>query len=260
MRGPPPFATLYNGPQAARRWRGLPGARGAARSRPRVALVCAALGPPRRNTRRGVPKPSKVCEKNAARRGSACRPAPGGRASRCPPWRLFRPRSYPPPSPPASVAGGGRGRFWLPSPGGGARSTRLQGAGGVRPLPAGCSLGLSPRSVFSLPPPAISLAGQLFPLRLGWLLSFLLSAWRPAVGGPRRPCGRQWYTEGAKDGGNERRPERPRREALPPARGLVPCASSYAIEPLRPCRISGSNANTPALGNGRKGTAARREL
>ena len=64
MRGPPPFATLYNGPQAARRWRGLPGARGAARSRPRVALVCAALGPPRRNARRGVPKPSKVCAKN----------------------------------------------------------------------------------------------------------------------------------------------------------------------------------------------------
>ena len=64
VRGPPPFATLYNGPQAARRWRGLPGARGAARSRPRVALVCAALGPPRRNARRGVPKPSKVCAKN----------------------------------------------------------------------------------------------------------------------------------------------------------------------------------------------------
>lgn len=105
--------------------------------------------------------------KKSALRGSACRPAPGGRASRCPPWRVLRPRSYPPPSPPASVAGGCRGRFWLPSPGGGARSTRLQGAGGVRPLPAGCSLGLSPRSVFSLPPPAISLAGQLFPLRLG---------------------------------------------------------------------------------------------
>ena len=76
VRGPPPFATLYNGPQAARRWRGLPGARGAARARPRVALVCAALGPPRRNTRRGVPKPSKVCEKNAARRVQRAAPAP----------------------------------------------------------------------------------------------------------------------------------------------------------------------------------------
>lgn len=197
VRGPPPFATLYNGPQAARRWRGLPGARGAARSRPRVALVCAALGPPRRNARRGVPKPSKVCEKNAARRGQRAALPPLGARVPLPPWRLFRPRAYPPPSPPASVAGGGRGRFWLPSPGGGARSTRRQGAGGVRPLPACCSFGPSPRPVFSLPPPASSLAGRLFPLRLGWLLSFLLSAWRPAVGGPRRPCGRQWYTESA---------------------------------------------------------------
>lgn len=51
------------------------------------------------------------------------------------------------------------------------------------------------------------------------------------LGGPRRPCGRQWYTEGAEDGENERRPERPRREALPPARGLVPCATSFAIDP-----------------------------
>lgn len=138
----------------------------------------------------GCPNPPRYAQKIRTA-GVSVPPGPGwGRASRCPPWRVLRPRSYPPPSPPASVAGGGRGRFWLPSPGGGARSTRMQGAGGVRPLPACCSLGPSPRPVFSLPPPAFSLAGRLFPLRLGCLLSFLLSAWRPAVGGPRRPCGR----------------------------------------------------------------------
>lgn len=217
MRGPPPFATLYNGPQAARRWRGLPGARGAARARPRVALVCAALGPPRRNARRGVPKPSKVCEKNAARRGQRAALPPLGARVPLPPWRLFRPRAYPPPSPPASVAGGGRGRFWLPSPGGGARSTRMQGAGGVRPLPAGCSLGPSPRPVFSLPPPAFSLAGRLFPLRLGCLLSFLLSAWRPAVGGPRRPCGRPGIQKVLRMGRtNDRRRDRAGKPYRPP--------------------------------------------
>ena len=67
--------------------------------------------------------------------------------------------------------------------------------------------------------------------RAGKIARAPFSAWRPAVGGPRRPCGRQWYTEGAEDGENERRTERPRREALPPARGLVPCATSFAIDP-----------------------------
>ena len=262
MRGPPPFATLYNGPQAARRWRGLPGARGAARARPRVALVCAALGPPRRNTRRGVPKPSKVCEKNAARRGSACRPAPrgGGRASRCPPWRLFRPRAYPPPSPPASVAGGGRGRFWLPSPGGGARSRGSRGREGfARSRPSRALWRLCPLVFFSRP--LLPRAGPgLSPLRspLVVVVPALCMAARRGRAAPPLRAAR--YTEGAEDGGNERRPERPRREALPPARGLVPCAPSFAIEPLRPYRISGSTANTPAPGNDRKGTAAQREL
>ncbi len=217
MRGPPPFATLYNGPQAARRWRGLPGARGAARARPRVALVCAALGPPRRNARRGVPKPSKVCEKNAARRGSACRPAPGGRASRCPPWRLFRPRAYPPPSPPASVAGGGRGRFWLPSPGGGARSTRMQGAGGVRPLPACCSLGPSPRPVFFSPAPCILAGGPAFSLSpwLALVVPALCMAARRGRAAPPLRAAR--YTEGAEDGGtNDRRRDRAGKPYRPP--------------------------------------------
>ena len=51
--------------------------------------------------------------------------------------------------------------------------------------------------------------------------------WRPAP--PFRAA--RWYTEGVEDGENERRTERPRREALPPARGLVPCATSFAIDP-----------------------------
>ena len=47
---------------------------------------------------------------------------------------------------------------------------------------------------------------------------------------------------------------------FPPVLGLVPCASSFAIEPLRPYRKSDRTANTPAPGNGRKGTAAQRGL
>ena len=39
--------------------RALPGARGAARARPRVALVCGPRGPPRRNARRGCPHPPR---------------------------------------------------------------------------------------------------------------------------------------------------------------------------------------------------------
>ena len=190
MRGPPPFATLYNGPQAARRWRGLPGARGAARARPRVALVCAALGPPRRNTRRGVPKPSKVCAKNPHCGGQrAARPRLGPRVP-LPPLAGFAPACL-------SAAIPSRLGCWWWSWAVLASLPRRRGplheiAGGGRGSPApGLVLpwAFSPPG-FSLPPPAISLAGQLFPIRLGWLLSFLLSAWRPAVGGPRRPCGR----------------------------------------------------------------------
>ena len=189
MRGPPPFATLYNGPQAARRWRGLPGARGAARARPRVALVCAALGPPRRNARRGVPKPSKVCAKNPHCGGQRAARPPGPRVP-LPPLAGFAPACL-------SAAIPSRLGCWWWSWAVLASLPRRRGplheiAGGGRGSPAPGLLfpwAFSPLG-FSLPPPAISLAGQLFLFRLGWLLSFLLSAWRPAVGGPRRPCGR----------------------------------------------------------------------
>ena len=162
VRGPPPFATLYNGPQAARRWRGLPGARGAARSRPRVALVCAALGPPRRNARRGCPNPPRYAKK-MPHGGSSGPPRPLGPRVPLAPWRLFRPRAYPPPSPPASVAGGGRGRFWLPSPGGGARSRGSRGREGfARSRPSRALWRLCPL-VFFLPPPAPSCGPRAFP-------------------------------------------------------------------------------------------------
>ena len=162
VRGPPPFATLYNGPQAARRWRGLPGARGAARSRPRVALVCAALGPPRRNARRGVPKPSKVCEKNAARRVQRAAPAPWA-ARPVGPLAAFSPAGLSAAIPSrlgcwwwswAVLASLPRRRGPLP---------RKQGAGGVRPLPAlPRPLAFVPARFF-LPPPASSCGPRAFP-------------------------------------------------------------------------------------------------
>lgn len=219
MRGPPPFATLYNGPHSgpAVAWLagGPRGREGAPPCGPRLrrawapAPQCAAGGA---HTLQGMRKKCRTA-------GVSVPPGPsrGGPRVPLPPWRLFRPRACPPPSPPASVAGGGRGRFWLPSPGGGARSTRMQGAGGDRPLPACCSFGPSPRPVFSLPPPAFSLAGRLFPLRLGWLLSFLLSAWRPAVGGPRRPCGRPGIQKVLRMGRtNDRRRDRAGKPYRPP--------------------------------------------
>lgn len=219
MRGPPPFATLYNGPQAARRWRGLPGARGAARSRPRVALVCAALGPPRRNARRGCPNPPRYAKK-CRTAGVSVPPGPGGPRVPLPPLAAFSPAGL------SAAIPSRLGCWWwswavlasLPR----RRGPLHENAGGGRGSPAPGLLlprAFSPLGFF-LPPPAFSLAGRLFPLRLGCLLPFLLSAWRPAVGGPRRPCGRQWYTEGAEDGENERRPERPRRGNHPTAFSL----------------------------------------
>lgn len=116
---------------------GSSGARrgGGGGSPPRRGPAPRPRGPPRRNARRGVPAPSKVCAKKSALRGAACRPAPrgGGRAARCPPWRFLRPRAYPPPSPPAVSAGGGRGRLWLPPP---AAGPAPEEAGGGRGSPA----------------------------------------------------------------------------------------------------------------------------
>lgn len=259
MRGPPPFGGLYNGPQAARRWRGLPGARGAARARPRVALVCAALGPPRRNARRGVPKPSKVCAKNPHCGGQrAARPRLGPRVP-LPPLAGFAPAVL------SAAIPSRLGCWWLswavlaslPR----RRGPLHENAGGGRGSPAPGLLlprAFSPPGFFS-PAPCILAGGPAFSP------SPWLSLVVPALGMAARrgraapPLRAALYTEGAEDGENERRTERPRREALPPARGLVPCASSYAIDTVSPYRISGRTANTPALGNGRKGTAAQRE-
>lgn len=100
-------------------------------------------------------------------------------------------------------------------------------------------------------------------------------------GNSDRPFGRQWYTECAPQFA-ERRSAQPATKARTkpvPRRGLdsrskagktaqgtlyalpgmVPCATSFAIEPLRPYRKSGRTANTPAQDSGRKGNAAHSE-
>ena len=238
--------------------RGLPGARGAARARPRVALVCAALGPPRRNTRRGVPKPSKVCAKNPHCAPPRVPP---------PPWGALGPvawlggfcarvpiRRHPLPPRLLVVVVGGSG-FPPPAAGPAPRDCRgREGFARSRPV---VPLGFLPARFFS-PAPCNLAGGPAFSLSpwLALVVPALCMAARRGRAAPPLRAAR--YTEGAEDGENERRTERPRRGRCTPARGLVPCATSFAIEPLRPCRISGSTANIPAPGNGRKGTAAQR--
>lgn len=216
MRGPPPFATLYNGPQAARRWRGLPGARGAARSRPRVALVCAALGPPRRNARRGVPKPSKVCAKNphcggqrAARPRGAARPvAPlGGFCARGPI------RRHPLPPRLLVVVMGGSG---FPPPAAGPAPRECRGREGfARSRPVAHS-GLLPARFFS-PAPCILAGGPAFSPSpwLALVVPALCMAARRGRAAPPLRAAR--YTEGAEDGGtNEGRRDRAGKPYRPP--------------------------------------------
>lgn len=228
--------------------RGLPGARGAARARPRVALVCAPRGPPRRIARRVCPHPPwcarlgpgplrpslpgpwalgpgspapfsplrpRRCARALGRWGPASVGVSGGRA-RCggaglpPPWlarasrspllcglprggsvalvccaRAARPsrraRVLPPP-----LSGGPVGPLGAPPgplvpasapPGGGARGLRAALIGRVAP------------------PPGFGSVGPV-PLRLPLRVSVGLCRLAGLIG-PRRPCGRQSYTESA---------------------------------------------------------------
>lgn len=187
VRGPPPFAPRYNGPKG-RRLRALPGARGAARSRPRVAPVCGPRGAPRRNARRVSPHPPRNAKKmpHGGSSGPPC-PLAGARVPLAP-WRLFRPPGNGAHFPLASMRCSG---FWLPwlhplarLPG----SRECRGQGDC-PLWGPASLGLVPRSVVL--PPA-------FP----WPS---VSPFRRAVGGcrPLPPHGaRPWAAPAARAGGN----------------------------------------------------------
>ena len=204
VRGPPPFATLYNGPQAARRWRGLPGARGAARARPRVALVCAALGPPRRNTRRGVPKPSKVCAKNPHCAPPRVPP---------PPWGALGPvawlggfcarvpiRRHPLPPRLLVVVVGGSG---FPPPAAGPAPRDCRGREGFARSRPGAPLGLLPARFFS--PAPCNLAGGPAFSHSPWLAlvvpALCMAARRGRAAPPLRAAR---YTASAEDGENER--------------------------------------------------------
>ena len=174
VRGPPPFVPWYNAP-SGRRWRALPGARAA------LAGVRAACGPrlrpawdPAPQCAAGGSHTLQGMRKKCRTAGPAGRPGPLGRASRWPLGGFFARvpvRRHPLPP---RLAGGGRGRFWLPSPGGGARSRGSRGREGfARPLPSRAPLGFRPL-VFFLPPPASSCGPGAFPFA-------------PAAGGCRLP-------------------------------------------------------------------------
>lgn len=79
---------------------------------------------------------------------------------------------------------------------------------------------------------------------------------KDGVHSPQRKPGRNQFRAGGWIPAHRR--ERPRRGHLPPVLGLIPCASSFAIDSLSPYRKSDRTANTPALGSGRKGTKARK--
>ena len=99
---------------------------------------------------------------------------------------------------------------------------------GVRTLYAVYAEGPRPRGARA---PCILAGGPAFSLS-PWLALVVPALCRAARRGRAAPPVRAArYTEGAEDGENEQRTERPRREALPPARGLVPCATSFAIDP-----------------------------
>lgn len=92
----------------------------------------------------------------------------------------LRPRVLPLPGGPRGRAGPPLARLFPGSapPGGGARGLR-----------AALWVASRPRRGFGSVGPV--------PLRLPLCVSVGCPAWRAAVGGPRRPCGRQWYTDSA---------------------------------------------------------------
>lgn len=167
----------------------------------------------------GLPTPSKVCKKIAARRGSACRPAPlRGRASRCPPWRLFCPPAQPRHFPPGSIAGGCRWLSCLPLLAGGAGSLGASWRG-VRPL--GCwwwFVALFPARFLYPPPrrPGDTVCGC---ARAGGCRLLFLPAPRRGRGAP--PMRAAIHTEGVEGGSTHGGTERPRRGSHAARQGAV---------------------------------------
>ena len=166
----------------------------------------------------GCPHPPRYAKKMPHGGGQrAARPLAGGPRVPLPPLAAFSPAGL------SAAIPSRLGCWWwswavlasLPR----RRGPLHEDAGGGRGSPAPGLLlprAFSPPGFF-LPPPASSLAGRLFPLRLGWLLSFLLSAWRPAVGGPRRPCGRPGIQKVLRLGRtNDRRRDRAEKPYRPP--------------------------------------------
>ena len=251
MRGPPPFGTCTTGRTAARRWRGLPGARGAARARPRVALVCAALGPPRRNARRGCPNPPRYAKK-CRTAGVSVPPGPsrGGPRVPLPPLAAFSPARPRPALPPRlGWLCWLSGRWASPSRvAGRAPSVRREGAAVPR----------SPAFLVFRPVPRLALHGGPLPPHLS-ALSDLFFPGQRAYGGPVRPapplraailyreCSVLEHVLTAIGS---------RRENFPLALGLIPCAYSFATEkqptatawavpPVIPNRVSAEGTAGP---------------
>ena len=239
---------------------GSSGARrgGGGGSPPRRGPAPRPLGPPRRNARRGVPKPSKECEKNPHCGGQrAARPLAGGAARPVAPLGGFFARPADGAHfPLAPLRGAGFGCSWLHPL---ARLPGSRGSRGEGGLPAlalllwvGAFPALSFRPCFlvALPCPVSPWAGGCRPLRPHGRGRSRAS--RPQVRAAQ-------YTESNAEGEERTKAGKTAQGTLYARLGLVPCASSFAIEPLRPYRKSDRTANTPAPGNGRKGTAAQKE-
>ena len=166
--------------------RALPGARGAARARPRVAPVCGPRGPPRRNARRGCPHPPRCA---GLLRGSL---RPSLRACGAAPLRFLRTAPRLP-----CVARGG------------ARAACGPGLGAARPLRRGRAApplaGPPGRSAFRRAPCSVALLRSARPVGSPALRPRVL----PLSGGPRGRAGpplARLFPGSAPPGGGRARP------------------------------------------------------
>lgn len=208
---------------------------------------------PRAAMRGGGAQTLQGMRKKCRTAGVSGPPGPLGRASRCPPWRLFRPPGLAPHCPLASVACAGFQCAALHPPAWRAGLPRCVGRGPPFPAPGFPCLSACPPLGFSWRPPPAAPFRSVLPFLSRRLVS----------GGPVRPapplraailyrkCSVLEHVLSAVGS---------RREHFSLALGLVPCAYSFATEKATVCRRSGSTASIPSPGIRRRDNAAPRVL
>lgn len=219
-----------------------------------VAPLLARVGPRAAMRGLGCPHPPRNAQKirTAPRRVPH---GPWGRASRGVAWRVLRPPGLTPHIPPRHFCLCWFWVRWASPPSAATGLPRKQGGRGIARLGPSAVGGCFPRSVFF--PPASSWPSPV-PFRRGWWLSAPAPHWARRAAPAARRGGRHGIQKVVRVGSpNGRRKDR---AGSPAARhGPIPCATSFAIERVSPCRRSGRTASKPAPGSRRRGTGAHRE-